>query len=98
VCHRDPRIDDGSVVTAVLVENPYLKNRGMSMKNRHEQVCGCAGNGIPANQPLYELRNLIDMLERQAEKKRLLERQGDNCPSINNTGVSNLNTDQETAQ
>jgi hypothetical protein len=35
-------------------------------KHEPEQVCGCGGPG----KPVYELRHLIAMLERQEQEKR----------------------------
>jgi hypothetical protein len=42
------------------------------MENR--DVCGCGGNGTyVSNRPLFELRNLLDMLERQEEARKAKE-------------------------
>jgi hypothetical protein len=50
----------------------------------YEEVCGCAGKGVPVgessargafgttgeNRPLYQLAHLVAMLERQEEQRR----------------------------
>ncbi len=41
------------------------------MTKNEPELCGCGGPGTPVgNKPLYELRNLLDMLERQEEAKK----------------------------
>jgi hypothetical protein len=49
------------------------------MDRARDDVCGCGGTGQPApeNRPLYELKNLIAMLERQEEQRRQAEKKGD---------------------
>jgi hypothetical protein len=56
----------------------------------NEDVCGCGGKGIASggfgqigearrdgdNRPLYQLANLIAMLERQEEQRRQAETKG----------------------
>jgi hypothetical protein len=47
------------------------------MKSYKEDVCGCGGSGTcpigSTNKPLFELKHLIAMLEREEEAKRQRE-------------------------
>lgn len=47
------------------------------MESRKEEVCGCGGPGTcqtgSTNKPLFELKHLIAMLERDEEAKRQRE-------------------------
>jgi hypothetical protein len=55
------------------------------MENSRDSLCGCGGHGKPAgtpvNKPLFELRHLIAMLERQeaeaARRRNLLNSPGE---------------------
>jgi hypothetical protein len=56
------------------------------MENSRNNLCGCGGSGKPAgtrvnNKPLFELRHLIAMLERQeaeaARRRNLLNSPGE---------------------
>jgi hypothetical protein len=48
------------------------------MQSYEKELCGCGGPGIcpigSTNQPLFELKHLVAMLEREEEAKRQREK------------------------